>query len=143
MGVLKSFPRLQFHLRQAFFLTTETVAIDVLVRQRNFAIEFVPAGAPGLHRRGLNRGAFRCATEDVPDLVGGGCREENRVALEARRGLHGKAGFQQHDDAIVCCEDHGKLFKNPCSQAELNKIVPFGFSLQRQKNGVFFAIKIV
>ena len=30
-----------------------------------------------------------------------------------------------------------KLFKNPCSQAELNKIVPFGFSLQRQKNGVF------
>ena len=37
----------------------------------------------------------------------------------------------------------GKLFKNPCSQAELNKIVPFGFSLQRQKNGVFFAIKIV
>ena len=36
-----------------------------------------------------------------------------------------------------------KLFKNPCSQAELNKIVPFGFSLQRQKNGVFFAIKIV
>ena len=35
-----------------------------------------------------------------------------------------------------------KLFKNPCSQAELNKIVPFGFSLQRQKNGVF-AIKIV
>ena len=78
----------------------------MLVRQRNFAIEFVPAGAPGLHRRGLNRGAFRCATEDVPDLVGGGCREENRVALEARRGLHGKAGFEQHDDAIVCCEDH-------------------------------------
>ena len=36
----------------------------------------------------------------------------------------------------------GKLFKNPCSQAELNKIVPFGFSLQRQKM-VFFAIKIV
>ena len=30
-----------------------------------------------------------------------------------------------------------KLFKNPCSQAELNKIVPFGFSLQRQKM-VFF-----
>ena len=34
-----------------------------------------------------------------------------------------------------------KLFKNPCSQAELNKIVPFGFSLQRQTM-VFFAIKI-
>ena len=33
--------------------------------------------------------------------------------------------------------DLGKLFKNPCSQAELNKIVPFGFSLQRQKM-VFF-----
>ena len=31
-----------------------------------------------------------------------------------------------------------KLFKNPCSQAELNKIVPFGFSLQRQKKMVFF-----
>lgn len=31
----------------------------------------------------------------------------------------------------------GKLFKNPCFQAELNKIVPFGFSLQRQKM-VFF-----
>ena len=30
-----------------------------------------------------------------------------------------------------------KLFKSPCSQAELNKIVPFGFSLQRQKM-VFF-----
>ena len=30
-----------------------------------------------------------------------------------------------------------KLFKNPCFQAELNKIVPFGFSLQRQKM-VFF-----
>ena len=36
-----------------------------------------------------------------------------------------------------------KLFKNPCSQAELNKIVPFGFSLQRQKMVFFFAIKIV
>ena len=33
--------------------------------------------------------------------------------------------------------DFRKLFKNPCSQAELNKIVPFGFSLQRQKM-VFF-----
>jgi len=33
--------------------------------------------------------------------------------------------------------DQRKLFKNPCSQAELNKIVPFGFSLQRQKM-VFF-----
>ena len=34
-------------------------------------------------------------------------------------------------------KDFWKLFKNPCSQAELNKIVPFGFSLQRQKM-VFF-----
>ena len=33
--------------------------------------------------------------------------------------------------------DFGKLFKKTCSQAELNKIVPFGFSLQRQKM-VFF-----
>lgn len=39
--------------------------------------------------------------------------------------------------------DLWKLFKNPCSQAELNKIVPFGFSLQRQKMVFFFAIKIV
>ena len=39
-------------------------------------------------------------------------------------------------------KNNRKLFKNPCSQAELNKIVPFGFSLQRQKM-VFFAIKIV
>ena len=36
-----------------------------------------------------------------------------------------------------------EALQNPCSQVELNKIVPFGFSLQRQKNGVFFAIKIV
>lgn len=39
------------------------------------------------------------------------------------------------------CSLLGKLFKNPCSQAELNKIVPFGFSLQRQKNGVFLPLK--
>ena len=31
-----------------------------------------------------------------------------------------------------------KLFKNPCSQAELNKIVPFGFFVTTSKNGVFF-----
>lgn len=30
-----------------------------------------------------------------------------------------------------------EALQNPCSQAELNKIVPFGFSLQRQKM-VFF-----
>ena len=42
----------------------------------------------------------------------------------------------------VYAEGLRKLFKNPCSQAELNKIVPFGFSLQHQKM-VFFAIKIV
>ena len=35
----------------------------------------------------------------------------------------------------------GKLFKNPCSQAELNKIVPFGFSLQRQKMVFFLPLK--
>jgi len=34
-----------------------------------------------------------------------------------------------------------KLFKNPCSQAELNKIVPFGFSLQRQKMVFFLPLK--
>ena len=39
------------------------------------------------------------------------------------------------EDEII--RDLRKLFKNPCSQAELNKIVPFGFSLQRQKM-VFF-----
>ena len=35
-----------------------------------------------------------------------------------------------------------EALQKPCSQAELNKIVPFGFSLQRQKM-VFFSIKIV
>ena len=34
-----------------------------------------------------------------------------------------------------------KLFKKPCSQAELNKIVPFGFSLQRQKMVFFLPLK--
>ena len=33
-----------------------------------------------------------------------------------------------------CLEE---ALQNPCSQVELNKIVPFGFSLQRQKM-VFF-----
>ena len=53
--------------------------------------------------------------------------------------------LQAHCLQEVTCKQKilRKLFKNPCSQAELNKIVPFGFSLQRQKNGVFFAIKIV
>ena len=55
--------------------------------------------------------------------------------------------FEHRDQTIVIdgIEEFGKvhfdnprkLFKNPCSQAELNKIVPFGFSLQPQKNGVF------
>ena len=41
------------------------------------------------------------------------------------------------------CEfyDQRKLFKNPCSQAELNKIVPFGFSLQRQTMVFFLPLK--
>ena len=38
-------------------------------------------------------------------------------------------------------DDLRKLFKNPCSQAELNKIVPFGFSLQRQKMVFFLSSK--
>lgn len=42
-----------------------------------------------------------------------------------------------HVTYLAQARDLGKLFKNPCSQAELNKIVPFGFSLQRQKM-VFF-----
>lgn len=47
--------------------------------------------------------------------------------LEDRSGFLGNTNFASQR----------KLFKNPCSQAELNKIVPFGFSLQRQKM-VFF-----
>ena len=35
----------------------------------------------------------------------------------------------------------GKLFKKPRCQAELNKIVPFGFSLQRQKMVYFLPSK--
>lgn len=46
--------------------------------------------------------------------------------------------FEFLREQITKFGDLRKLFKNPCSQAELNKIVPFGFSLQRQKNGVFF-----
>lgn len=56
--------------------------------------------------------------------------------------LHGLLGKASHTAlgavplaAFLCL--YRKLFKNPCSQAELNKIVPFGFSLQRQKM-VFF-----
>ena len=45
--------------------------------------------------------------------------------------------FLDGDDCLASTEALRKLFKNPCSQAELNKIVPFGFSLQRQKM-VFF-----
>ena len=43
---------------------------------------------------------------------------------------------------IAEAQDSRKLFKNPCSQAELNKIVPFGFSYNVKK-WCFFAIKIV
>ena len=49
--------------------------------------------------------------------------------------LHGAEEVRRSHRTRPC--DPGKLFKNPCSQAELNKIVPFGFSLQRQKM-VFF-----
>ena len=52
------------------------------------------------------------------------------VASASTYGIHANS-----QDLII--EDQRKLFKNPCSQAELNKIVPFGFSLQRQKM-VFF-----
>ena len=45
--------------------------------------------------------------------------------------------IQTNGNVSQLIEDLRKLFKNPCSQAELNKIVPFGFSLQRQKM-VFF-----
>ena len=58
--------------------------------------------------------------------------ELNKDAIAAN-----KDAISANKDAI----DLGKLFKNPCSQAELNKIVPFGFSLQRQKNGVFLPLK--
>lgn len=53
-----------------------------------------------------------------------------RLVLFKAHEATGTAGWSNPNDL-------GKLFKNPCSQAELNKIVPFGFSLQRQKM-VFF-----
>ena len=56
-------------------------------------------------------------------------------------GRHVQAWVKDHCNGQKT--DLRKLFKNPCSQAELNKIVPFGFSLQRQKKWCFFAIKIV
>ena len=56
-------------------------------------------------------------------------------------GGHATVLFVEGNDSLVLCgifiKNLRKLFKNPCSQAELNKIVPFGFSLQRQKM-VFF-----
>ena len=57
--------------------------------------------------------------------------------------LHKKAielfeqGYGYKATSTILGVNPRKLFKNPCSQAELNKIVPFGFSLQRQKM-VFF-----
>ena len=47
------------------------------------------------------------------------------------------AGYLKDRLTLALRRDLRKLFKNPCSQAELNKIVPFGFSLQHQKM-VFF-----
>lgn len=47
------------------------------------------------------------------------------------------AGLSEGEELAAFTKVLRKLFKNPCSQAELNKIVPFGFSLQRQKM-VFF-----
>ena len=68
-------------------------------------------------------------------------REELRVLLDRIAEQYFMlARFSQGYN--LCTEPLRKLFKNPCSQAELNKIVPFGFSLQRQK-WCFFAIKIV
>ena len=70
---------------------------------------------------------------DHQQPVGQPAVDESRHAEEPRRVLQVVEPWKGQ---------HGKLFKNPCSQAELNKIVPFGFSLQRQKM-VFFAIKTV
>ena len=57
------------------------------------------------------------------------CRTHTKLPLEAHLMVE---NIEPHINFIL-----RKLFKNPCSQAELNKIVPFGFSLQRQKM-VFF-----
>ena len=62
----------------------------------------------------------------------------NKNRLERLDGCY-EIDFLHEEDKLLydLAVSLGKLFKNPCSQAELNKIVPFGFSLQRQKM-VFF-----
>ena len=60
-------------------------------------------------------------------------RQKDVFAIAASNDNHALAELR----CAVIHGVQGKLFKNPCSQAELNKIVPFGFSLQRQKM-VFF-----
>ena len=66
-------------------------------------------------------------------------RQPERNARRERAALakHGRHRAFLGPIIVPFRRHYRKLFKNPCSQAELNKIVPFGFSLQRQKM-VFF-----
>lgn len=94
-----------------------------------------------VHKNTVGKWLKRARSEGVENAVKG----QKRGRRENTQSFLSDEQKQQLLDFITdhCPTDFGKLFKNPCSQAELNKIVPFGFSLQRQKNGVFFAIKIV
>ena len=62
-------------------------------------------------------------------------KAQDRVELAAILPVVGSYVHAQKRRVVLLLQ--GKLFKNPYSQAELNKIVPFGFSLQRQTM-VFF-----
>ena len=81
-------------------------------------------------------GSAIIATQSLNDLY------ENPVGRAIAENANMMLLLGQKPETIASIRDSGrlvlrKLFKNPCSQAELNKIVPFGFSLQRQKM-VFF-----
>ena len=77
-----------------------------------------------------------CASMLGGCAVGSGEVRDLSTEKAARLIIDGRTTMAQID-AELGEPDYGKLFKNPCSQAELNKIVPFGFSLQHQKM-VFF-----
>lgn len=79
----------------------------------------------GERRRVLDSYASLKIRTRFADRIGSSTRSPRRRSIRLRR-------MRQPQRTST-----GKLFKNPCSQAELNKIVPFGFSLQRQKM-VFF-----
>ncbi len=112
-----------------------------------------PPGGGALARRLDDRTFFaklRAGTSEEQDQGGDAARNRDDEVEPAER--HHEVGrvHQAHavqretekDDREHLVELEEAL-QNPCSQVELNKIVPFGFSLQRQKMVFFFAIKIV